>query len=114
MIKQATGLLNQKIEIFKYNDVDNGSGGVEPVEVLYWSTNAEITQLRSSRNLEANQERLKPVVKFKVRYRNDKFVIEDMIIKWRGENFRVNQAEPDFVYKEYLVITAISTTLPTR
>lgn len=114
MNKVSSGLLNQKIEIFKYNDVDNGSAGVEPVEVLYWSTSAEIIQLRSSRNLEANQERLKPVVKFKVRYRNDKFVIEDMIIKWRGEVFRVNQAEPDFVYKEYLIITAISTTLPTR
>jgi len=113
-MKQVSGLLNQRIEIFKYEDVSDGAGGVTPQEVLYWSTSAEITQLKASRNLEANQERLKPVVKFKVRYRDDKFVIEDMIIKWRGEVFRVNQATPDYVYKEYLEILAIATTLPTR
>lgn len=113
-MKQASGFLNQRIEIFKYQDIPDGSGGVTPVEVLYWSTNAEVNQVKASRTLEANQEHLKPVVKFKVRYRNDKFVIEDMIVKWRGQDFRVNQAEPDFVYKEYLIITAISETLPVR
>jgi len=109
-----SGFLNQRIEIFKYEDVSDGAGGVTPQEVLYWSTSAEVRQLKASRNLEANQERLKPVVKFKVRYRDDKFVVEDMIIKWRGEVFRVNQATPDYVYKEYLEILAIATTLPTR
>jgi len=109
-----SGFLNQRIEIFKYEDVSDGAGGVTPQEVLYWSTSAEVRQLKASRNLEANQERLKPVVKFKVRYRDDKFVVEDMIIKWRGEVFRVNQAIPDFIYKEFLEILAIATTLPTR
>lgn len=114
MKKQIAGLLNQKIEIYKYEDISDGAGGSNPVELLYWSTSAQIEYLQSSRNLEANQERLKPVVDFKVRYRDDKFVIEDMIIKWRGQDFRVNQAQPDFVNKEYLIIRAISNELPQR
>ena len=112
--KQIAGLLNQKIEIYKYQDVDDGAGGSDPVEVLYWSTSAQILQLKASRALEANQERLKPVFTFTVRYRTDKFVIEDMVVKWRGEVFRVNSAEPDYVNKEYLKITAIATDLPQR
>lgn len=112
MSKQVAGLLNQRIEIFKYEDQPDGSGGSVPVEVIYWSTSATVLQLKASRSLEANQERLKPVFKFEVRYRDDKFVIEDMVIKWRGETFRINQAEVDYVYRSKVVITAIADALP--
>lgn len=111
-MKQVSGLINQRIEILKYEDQPDGSGGSIPVEVTYWSTSATVLQLKASRSLEANQERLKPVFKFEVRYRDDKFVIEDMVIKWRGETFRINQAEPDYVYRSKLVITAIANALP--
>lgn len=114
MSKQDAGLLNQKIEIFKYEDASDQSGGVYPVEASYWITTAKVIQLKASRSLEANQERLKPVFKFEVRYRDDKFVIEDMIVKWRGQRFRVNIAEPDYVYLEKLIITAIAEKLPQR
>lgn len=113
-MKQVSGLINQRIEIYKYDDVPDGAGGVIPGEVLYWSTSATVLQLKASRSLEANQERLKPVFKFEVRYRDDKFVIEDMVVKWRGETFRVNQAEPDYVFREKLIITAIAVQLPQR
>lgn len=113
-MKQNSGLLNQRIEIFKYEDQPDGSGGSIPMEVIYWSTSATVLQLKASRSLEANQELLKPVFKFEVRYRDDKFVIEDMIIKWRSETFRINQAEPDYVYRSKLVITAVAQDLPKR
>lgn len=113
-MKQVTGLLNQKIEIYKYEDQENESGGVYPVEVLYWTTSCEVRELKASRSLEANQERLKPVFDFIVRYRKDKFVVEDMIVKWRGQSFRVNSASPDYVYKEKLSIRAIGQDLPLR
>lgn len=114
MSKQVSGLINQRIEIYKYDDVPDGAGGVIPGEVLYWATSCSVQQLKASRSLEANQERLKPVFKFEARYRDDKFVIEDMIIKWRGETFRINQAEPDYVYRSKLVITAVAQDLPKR
>ena len=114
MNKPISGLLNQKIEIYKFQDVDDGAGGSTPVRVLYWSTSANVLQLKANRNLQANQERLNPVFKFEVRYRNDKFVIADMDILWRGVYYRINQAEPDFVYKQNIVITAIALDLPLR
>lgn len=114
MKKQIAGLLNQKIEIYSYESIDDGAGGSSGGEVLYWATSANVLQLTASRTLEANQERLKSVFTFTVRFRKDKFIIEDMIVKWRGETFRVNQVEPDFIYKDYLKITAIATTLPIR
>lgn len=112
MKKQIAGLLNQKIEIYSYADIEDGAGGSNPIEVLYWATSAEVFQLKASRTLEANQERLKPIFTFTVRYRDDKFVNEDMIIKWRRKSFRINQAEPDFIYKEFLTITCIGQDLP--
>lgn len=113
-MKEVSGLINQKIEIFRYEDISDGAGGVTPVEVLYWATSATVLQLKASRTLEANQERLKPVFSFRVRYRNDKTIIEDMVIKWRGETFRINQATVDFIYKEYVEIMAIAQDLPQR
>ena len=113
-MKPISGLLNQKIEIYKFEDTDDGAGGSYPVKVLYWATSACVIQLKAGRNLQASQERLNPVFKFEVRYRNDKFVIADMQILWRGVYYTINQAEPDFVYKEKLIITAIALDLPLR
>lgn len=113
-MKPISGLLNQKIEIYKFEDTDDGAGGSYPVKVLYWPTSACVIQLKAGRNLQASQERLNPVFKFEVRYRNDKFVIADMQILWRGVFYTINQAEPDFVYKEKLIITAIALDLPLR
>jgi len=113
-MKKVAGLINQKIEIYKYEDISDGAGGTTPVPVLYWATSCTVVQLKASRALEANQERLKPVFKFTVRYRDDKFLIEDMIIKWRGVDFRINQATVDFVYKEYVEILAIAQDLPSQ
>ena len=113
-MKPISGLLNQKIEIYKFEDTDDGAGGSYPAPVLYWYTSACVIQLKAGRNLQASQERLNPVFKFEVRYRNDKFVIADMQILWRGVYYTINQAEPDFVYKEKLIITAIALDLPLR
>ena len=113
-MKQVAGLINQSISIYKYIDVANDSGGTDPMEVVYWSTSAEVKMLKASRNLESNQEKLKPVAIFKVRYRNDKFLIADMNIKWRGEIFTIIDCEIDYVYKDYLIIRATSGKAPVR
>lgn len=114
MTKQQPGFLNQIIRIAVYNDVEDGAGGVEPFEDIYWETSANVIQVKARRSLESYQEKLKPVFKFEVRFRKDKVVIEDMIVKWRGQDFRINQVEPDFVYKDKLVITAIGNYVPQR
>lgn len=114
MKKLIAGLINQKISIKRYEDVENDNGGTSPNEVDYWNTSAEVTYLEASKRLEANQEKLKPVVIFKIRYRNDKTVIADMNIHWRGQVFSVLNAKPDYVNKEYLIIRAIAGKAPVR
>ena len=114
MKKFVAGLINQKITIYHYEDIANDSAGTLPNLVPYWETNSEVKILKASRVLEANQEKLKPVVIFKIRYRTDKSVIADMSIKWRGEMFSVIDTEVDYVYKEYVNITAIANKMPEK
>lgn len=109
-----SGLINQKIEIYSFVDTDDGLGGSYPVETLYWNTSAEVKVMKSARNLQANQEQLKPAMMFTVRFRDDKFVTVDMQIKYRGEYFTIQSAEPDYVYKDKLVIIAKAIQLPLR
>lgn len=113
-MKPISGLLNQKIEIYRFEDIDDGAGGSIAQRVLYWATSANVMQLKAGRNLQANQERLNPVFTFEVRYRDDRFVIADMDILWRGVYYRISQAEPDFVYKQNIIITAVALDLPLR
>lgn len=114
MRKPIAGLLNQKIEIISFEDIDDGAAGSIPVPEVYWSTTAEVKQLKSSRQLQANQETLKPSFSFTVRYRDDKFLNVDMQVKWRNHLFAIQSAEPDFVYRDKLVIIGMAIELPQR
>lgn len=104
-----TGHINQNIDIYENDNVSDGYTGVSQAikETPYWSTWAEIKPLRSSRNLEANQTELKPVYNFKVRYRNDKNLLDNMVVKWRGTFFIIQGYIPDVVYQEYMSFDAI-------
>lgn len=113
-MKQISGLLNQIILIYTYSNVDNGSGGVNYIEVPYWNTSAYVIQLKTNRSLEANQEKLKPAFKFEVRFRDDKVIVEDMAVKWRGVDFKIISVEQDFVFKQKIVFTAIANSEPQR
>lgn len=103
-----TGLINQKIEIYANSSSPDGYGGTNPSNTLYWATNAEVKQLRSTRTQEANQSPLLAVFSFTVRYRNDKEIQNDMLLKWRGSWFIVQGYTPDVVYQEYVKFDAIA------
>jgi len=114
-MKFNSGELNQKINIINFvGDQDDGAGGSVPVEQTYWETFAKVTPLRSGRTLEANQERLIPAMKFEVRDRRDKVVIENMKIKYRGAYYQIISAIPDYTYWESLVIVATASNPPKR
>lgn len=114
MERILTGLLNQKIRIVKYIPVDDGAGGTTTERVDYWQTSAEVKQMRSRRDVQANQDQLKPVTMFTMRDRKDKNVTTDMSLFYRGIEYSIQSAEPDNVRYEMLVIMAISTKLPER
>lgn len=108
----ASGELNQRISIMIPADTDDGAGGTIPGEVVYWQTSAKAEMLRSQKTIQANQDELKPTVQFTVRNRDDKFLNEDMVIIWRDERFNIVNAQVDYTYKEWLIITAKSAELP--
>lgn len=111
-MKIESGRLNQKITFVQYDDDDDGAGGSVSEESVYWATSAMVKQLSSGKDLQANQETLKPVFEFTVRFRKDKSLNVGNKLKWRGQLFEITFLEPDFVYKEYLKIKAKSIQLP--
>lgn len=113
-MKQVSGLINQRVRLATYSNEDDGAGGNTYTEAIFWETSATVIQLKANRTLESNQEKLKPVFKFEVRFRDDKVIIEDMIVKWRGKDFKIISVEPDFVFKQRITFTAISNSVPER
>ena len=107
MAKQTTtGELNQKIVIQKKIANTNAYGGGGDVWDNYWETFAKVEPLKSSRTLEANQANMRMVVRFTVRARKDKELYDDMLVKWRGETFIIQNYIPDPTYKEFNVFDA--------
>lgn len=104
----VSGFINQRIEIYSASNIPNEYGGVDPGNTLYWATNAKVKQLRSSRTLEANQSPLLAVFSFEVRYRNDKEIQNNMLLKWRGSFFIIQGYIPDVVYQTYVKFDAIA------
>lgn len=102
-----SGQLNQRIEIYSNAVNRNAYGGTDPGNILYWSTNAEVKQLRSSRTLEANQLPMRMVFSFTVRYRRDKNIQNDMLLYWRGSWFIIQGYIPDVVYNQYVKFDAV-------
>lgn len=107
-MKTVSGLLNQRIEIYTNTVTRRPEGGTEPNNELYWSTNAEVKQLRSSRTQEANQSPMKQVFSFKVRYRRDKNIQSDMLLYWRGSWFIIQGYMPDVVYNDWVKFDAVA------
>lgn len=106
-MSSLSGFINQKIIIKTANDVDDGAGGTVPEEIVYWETNASVKKLSAGKRLESNQESLKPVWRFEIRYRDDKNLQHNMSIMWRGVRYAiVNIDEIDYVYKRFISFTA--------
>lgn len=100
---RTTGKFNQLIEIYKQINNTNEYGGGTDVNQLYWGTYANTEILRSSRTLEANQDNLRMIVRFEVRARIDKEIYNDMLVKWRGQWFVIQNYNPDVVYKKSII-----------
>jgi head-tail adaptor len=113
-MKKPAGLVNQKIEIYSDQDIRNESFGVVPNSSLYWSTSAAVTRMGAPRNVAQSVELLTPTFRFDVNDRIDKNVQANMLLKYRGEWFTIVSAEPDYTYRDTLVITATGMKLPER
>lgn len=103
-----TGLINQHIQIYSSAPIILAAGGVDPSSSLYWDTNAEAWQLKSYRNYQTGQVVIKQGFKFKVRYRRDKNIQNNMLVYYRGCWFVIDGYTPDLRYNDYVIFDAIS------
>lgn len=109
MAKAVTAKKNQLISFYRNGPISDGYGGTYNGPILYWeNTSASAYQLKSSRRLEANQDKLISGFEFRVRMRIDKDVLVDDIIEYRGKGYVIHSSIPDDIYKEDLVIIAMS------
>lgn len=106
-----SGYINQKITIYSSDGVRNPYGGLDPANTIYWETSAEVKQLRSSRTVEANQQPLQQVFQFRVRYRMDKNIQNNMLLYWRGTWFSIINYSPDVVHQDYVTFDGIANNL---
>lgn len=104
----VSGYLNQRIEIYLNDQISDGFLGTTPNNELYWSTFAKVDQLRSRRIQEANQSPLNQVFQVTVRYRDDKQIYNDMLVKWRRQYYIIQGYTPDVVYQEYVTFDIVA------
>lgn len=108
-----TGSIRQKIEIYEPIRVKDGYGGNFDGQIVYWSTNAEVDQRSSNRldgdtSMSSRQRKLDPIYRFRIHYRNDKEITNDMIIKWRNNWFIIVGYTPDVVSQDFVEFMAVS------
>lgn len=113
-MKIASSLINQRIEIYRDEDIPNSSGGMIPNTVLYWATNARVEQLSRSRDTGQDSEIYKPSYRFTINDRIDKTVLPNMLIKYRDAWFTITDYQPSLVYNEQAVINAVSSSTLNR
>lgn len=104
-----TGKLNQRISFYRMQNVSDGAGGNYPEPVIYWeNTYANVLDKSSRRQTQSGDLVLEDGLEFTLRFREDKTVQVDDIIKYRRKAYIVRSVFPDDVYKVHLKVFAVS------
>ena len=111
-MKADSGKLNQKVTIHSFANGDDEYGGSIPVQSIYWETFANVVPMSSYELTQTGKTDLKGGFKFTLRYRTDKTVTTDMLLKYRGEYMEIISALQDYVTKETVLIKAIWNNRP--
>ena len=87
---REAGKRSERIKIFRLEKIRDEGGGTDTIPVLYWSTWAEIEQVKGSRVAETFQDRLKQVYSIVVRFRNNKNIESNMLVEFRGKTTAIH------------------------
>lgn len=98
------GQKRERVEILVTQTVKDPGGGTIPgAQVVYWDTYAQVTTIKNQRNAQAYQADLEEPKEFRIRYRPDKNVTKNMLIKHNDmmytiqSNIDVNQRKRELV-----------------
>lgn len=103
----TSGWVNQHIDILGADNIPNEYGGSDPNTSVYWSTYAKVRQVKAFRGSSGGVSEVVFAYEFTIRYRDDKNLQNDMILKWRNVYFTIFDYNPDVVYQDYVVFKAI-------
>lgn len=106
-----TGYQNQRIEIMNSQNTKLPAGGSDPNNTVYWETNAHITRNRDFRTSEGHVTDIELSYRVSVRYRNDKNINNNMLLKWRGIYWVIYGYNPDVIYQDYVVFNITQNNL---
>lgn len=90
MVGIDPGELRDKVSFYVLSKTPNDNGGSTAVQVEYLSTWANIKPIKSRFGIEAGKPVLKQPHRVVVRYRKEQEPKIDMLMKWKGQTFTVN------------------------
>ena len=104
-----TSQLNQRISFYRLVNTSDGAGGSYPLPVIYWAdTYASVKDKAQKRTNEAGNLILENGIEFTLRFRGDKTVLVNDILKYRRQSFIIRSVELDYVSKVQIVVFAVS------
>jgi len=105
--------LNQQVSFYRLGNTPDNYGGSIPMEDEYWTTHAKVEQKTSRKENEAGETEYKQGFEITVRYRRDKAVLVGDFVKYRGQDLVIYYINPDRIFKDYLQIKGVLTSLNT-
>ncbi len=108
-----TSELNQRISFYAMQNISDGAGGSYANPVLYWeNTYAKVEKFKLRINFQKSTQQgdsyIEDALRFTVRYRADKEVLVNHIIKYRRKQYIVQSVAADDTFKTDLIIIATS------
>lgn len=98
--------MKQRVEIFKFNTVSDGYGGLLPTEAALLNTFAKVRYLSSSRQVEANQTQISQTIEVKIWQRSNYTPEVGQIVKYNNKSFSIVSVSETMECPKIQIITA--------
>lgn len=105
MVSIEPGELRDKVVFYALSKTPNDNGGSTAVQIEYLKTWANIKPLKARFGIEAAKPVLKQPHRVIVRFRKEQEPKIDMLMKWNGQTFLVNDVTDKDTQKSLIELT---------
>lgn len=85
---------DQIVQFYELEKTQNESGRILAEESFYLETFAKVKPVKTQWGVDAGKLTLKQPHKVWIRYRSDKQPAIDMLMKWKGQTYMINEITP--------------------